>query len=530
MIGYYTSKISDNIGRTPEGFLVCRDAVIGRTGFHTYKGEELLREHGKDKLHELGFDDVSPAADIKVFRDASEVFHPDTIRSFEGKPFTDNHPPGFLTPDNVALYQKGHIQNVRKGDEPLDSGDWPLVADIVVTDANLASRIENGERELSSGYGYSLKANNGTLWQTDIVGNHEALVPKGRAGSDARIYDAAPADAEAQPKPVIPPTQKRYKMKNPFKHLLGLGVRAMAADASTDPEDLAEAVKEASKLELVPPSGNREGGGESREDVDTRRRARAADAEPDMDDHAKRMHAALDHVLSKKAADMHSKDVDIENLKGLMSQYFNEEGKEPQHGADNAGCDDAAAAQGDVTDPATFGTAGISEDEASPGKEDEKDDEKQEREGKVGDARAADAVPTFSSSERRRPSAFAADAVGGAAFVLKSLKPHIAKACQLAGTNSPAARHLRRAFDTVATSVNVTARRTGTGDGYKLFAGAANERGEDAKRSIAEGGRARAADAQAADADTPGSLSEARIKKLNEQMKSRFRVSIQEVK
>jgi len=530
MIGYYTSKITDNIGRTPEDFLVCRDAVIGRTGFQTYKGEELLREHGKDKLKDLGLDDVSPAADIRVFRDPSEVFHPDTLRSFEGKPFTDNHPPGFVTPDNITLYQKGHIQNVRKGKEPLDSGDWPMLADIVVTDAPLAAEIENGERpDLSSGYGYGLKAHNGTLWQVDIVGNHVARVPKGRAGSDARIYDAAPVDAEA--KPQLQPT-KRYKMKNPFKHLLGLGVKAMAADANTDPEDLAEAVKEASKFE--PSSGDREGRARAHDEFPPEKEKKEEKKEGKdaaADDHGARMHAALDRVLARKADDMRSKDADLEALKGLMSEYFNEEKGEPEH-ADDAMCDDA---QGDVTDPGTEGTAGFDESGEKREEEEGKADDRHADDRKADDRKADDAahshdaVPTFASAERRRSSAFGADAVGGAAFVLKAMKPHIAKACQLAkaGRGNDAARHLTRAFDTVATSVNATARRTGTGDGYRAFSEAANDRSDEAKRSAARG---RAADAEANDADTPGSPSEARTRKLNELMKSRFRVSLQEVK
>jgi hypothetical protein len=514
LIGYYTSKITDNIGRTPENFLVCRDAVIGRTGFQTYKGEELLREHGKDKLKDLGFDNVSSADDIPLFRDPSEVFHSDTLRSFEGKPFTDNHPPGFVTTENIGLYQKGHIQNIRKGSEPLDSGDWPMLADIVITDAALAAEIENGDRpDLSSGYGYSLKAHNGTLWQTDIVGNHVARVPKGRAGSDARIYDAAPADADVKPQPQTSPCKEAYRMpkeKGKIKNFLtGLGLMTMAKDAATKPEDMAEALAE---MQAMPPEGEQE---DEARGNNNRRSARAADAD-EPDDHGKRMHAALDRVLAHHADSEHAKDADLESLKGLMGKYFSEEQGEPQHAEDS--CE-----QGDVTDPGTMGPTIADAADDDPGKEDEEEDK---REGHADDAKAADAVPLFATAEKRP--AFGADAVGGAAFVLKAMKPHIAKACQLAraGRGQDAARHLTRAFDTVATSVNATAKRTGTGDGYKAFAGAANDRSDEARRSQS----ARARDAEANDADTPGSNSAARIEKLNAMTKARFRVNLAEVK
>ena len=97
-----------------------------------------------------------------------------------------------MTPTQSGYHHAGHVQNVRRGSEPLESGDIPLLADIIVTDRAAIEAVRAGDRELSCGYVYKLARNGkGRLDQTQILGNHVALVSKGRAGSEARIYDAA---------------------------------------------------------------------------------------------------------------------------------------------------------------------------------------------------------------------------------------------------------------------------------------------------------------------------------------------------
>ena len=41
---YFAEYLSENIAETPEGFLICRNAVIGRTGYQTYLVRELKPE------------------------------------------------------------------------------------------------------------------------------------------------------------------------------------------------------------------------------------------------------------------------------------------------------------------------------------------------------------------------------------------------------------------------------------------------------------------------------------------------------
>lgn len=182
---YFGERLSENIAVSPEGYLICRNAIIGRSGFQTYRVSEITDPEG------LLDGKFSPDDNLDLWRDPSEVFSDRTLSSFEGKTFTLQHPAELLDSDSDREHSVGHIQNIRKGSEPLDDGNWPMVADIVVKDREAIAAIDAGERQLSCGYTYKL-ARTGSRWeQRDIRGNHCALVATGRAGGEARIYDSA---------------------------------------------------------------------------------------------------------------------------------------------------------------------------------------------------------------------------------------------------------------------------------------------------------------------------------------------------
>jgi hypothetical protein len=178
---YCASRISENIARTPEGFLLCKDVVIARTGTQQYRGEELGIE-GSQQI----FD---------VHRAPWEVFSARTIASAEGKPITLRHPPAFLDPNNVGWYARGHLQNVRHSKERLEDGEEALIADLIVTDAALIDAIESGlVRECSLGYQCKyVPREDGSFDQGSILVNHLAVVETARAGHEARIEDSGEA-------------------------------------------------------------------------------------------------------------------------------------------------------------------------------------------------------------------------------------------------------------------------------------------------------------------------------------------------
>lgn len=173
MLAYYGAKISPHMDITPEGFLICRDVPINRTGAQTYLAGELNL-------------DGKPDREITVYRLPEDVFAPAAMASFEGKDITRGHPPEMLNADNQAAYSKGHLQNVRHVGEN-------TVADLIIKDSSLASDVENGIlREVSCGYNCSFEPYLDGYKQTGIRGNHLAIVPRGRAGVTVSIKDTAP--------------------------------------------------------------------------------------------------------------------------------------------------------------------------------------------------------------------------------------------------------------------------------------------------------------------------------------------------
>ena len=174
-------KLSPHKYKTPEGYLVCKDAIIARTGSQTYLKSELYTNVTNDDY-------------IEINRSEKEVFDEKTIASFENKPLTIDHPDEPVNPDNYKYLSVGNTFNVRKGDY---EGQPVLLADIMVTDAEAIRLIESGEMtELSCGYDCDI-TDSPNPEQINIRGNHVALCIAGRAGI-ARIQDSKIKDSKIE--------------------------------------------------------------------------------------------------------------------------------------------------------------------------------------------------------------------------------------------------------------------------------------------------------------------------------------------
>jgi len=171
---YYGTKLSDNITETPEGFLICHDVIIARTGTQDYAPFEVPVK--------------SKTNMVTIHREKDEVLHINTIASFEGKPVTAGHPEGFVTPDNWNDLAMGFVKNVRPHEE---GEDGYIMADLYITNSKAIQAVRDGLREVSCGYEADYTdLENGEGKQTNILGNHVALVPKGRCGEKCSIQDA----------------------------------------------------------------------------------------------------------------------------------------------------------------------------------------------------------------------------------------------------------------------------------------------------------------------------------------------------
>lgn len=204
-IAYYGAVISPHMTRTPEGYLICRDVPINRTGDQEYQARDLRLGGDPDRM-------------VTVHRHPDDVFDAAAVASFEGKDITQGHPPENLTAETRAAYSKGHVQNVRRvGDN--------TVADLVIKDPGLASDVENGVmREVSCGYTCEYVPDGDGYKQTKIRGNHVAVVHRGRAGHEVAIQDAAPE------------AEKGRSYMSKFSHAILTALGMAAKDASSDEE------------------------------------------------------------------------------------------------------------------------------------------------------------------------------------------------------------------------------------------------------------------------------------------------------
>lgn len=221
---YFGSRISDHIIKTPEGFLICKDVPIARTGMQQYRGCEF------------GAQDSNRIYDVN--RPEAQVFDRAAIASFEGKPVCDEHPSEDVTPENYRRYMKGVCRDVRRGEGDLANC---LVADLLIYDADLIQKIEGGKREISCGYDCLWNpTGDASFDQLEIRGNHVAVVDKGRAGHMVAIRDAANQNKGGR------------KMPNKNEGLWGRILRALARDESCTNEDMEAAAKLAGGADATP--------------------------------------------------------------------------------------------------------------------------------------------------------------------------------------------------------------------------------------------------------------------------------------
>lgn len=155
---------------TPEGYLRVW-ASIARTGIQHYTDAD--------------------GSIRKEFRPESEVASPESLASFAGKAITMEHPPALLDSENTRDYQIGFT-----GSEIVyDNGFVRAV--MTVTDRDVIERIMHGDvREVSAGYRVNYDPTPGVTdsgehyngIQTEISGNHVAIVRRGRAGPQVKLH------------------------------------------------------------------------------------------------------------------------------------------------------------------------------------------------------------------------------------------------------------------------------------------------------------------------------------------------------
>jgi len=165
----YDNLNLDNAGltKTDEGYLEGY-AVATRTGVFNY-----MRADGSVQ---------------RELRLPEEVFKDDAVNSLKMLPITNDHPEEEVNADNVKQLSVGYTG------EEIKKQDNFLVTKLKITDKNTIEQINAGKRGLSYGYKVNLIKKDGVYKgerydhvQTDIKGNHLAIVFQGRAGDKAKL-------------------------------------------------------------------------------------------------------------------------------------------------------------------------------------------------------------------------------------------------------------------------------------------------------------------------------------------------------
>jgi uncharacterized protein len=172
---YTTESLSTHQELTPEGYLLCKDVAIARAGPHLYAAGEVPVT-AKDGI-------------IRIERSAEDLFSPTAIASFEGKPITLDHPAEDVGPHNWNDLAKGTMHNVRRGS---NADNDLLLADFLITDAEAIAIVQQKRlTEVSLGYDADYEElQPGLGRQLNFIGNHGALVERGRCGSRCAIGDS----------------------------------------------------------------------------------------------------------------------------------------------------------------------------------------------------------------------------------------------------------------------------------------------------------------------------------------------------
>jgi hypothetical protein len=200
---------------------------VDQNGFLLIKGCPLssygIFDYGAGQVGDTTGD---PMRVVKVFRPKEEVNNPKLIESLKSMPWIDDHDylngdPDASDADGMAPEEKG-VDGVITDNVYWDD-PW-LRGDLKVFSRRLRQAIQRGKKDLSLGYTsrftYAPGVFNGQPYeyvQTDMLGNHIALVTEGRvAGArvlDGRVFDSVSITLDAN---AIPSnnTQEDAPMEN----------------------------------------------------------------------------------------------------------------------------------------------------------------------------------------------------------------------------------------------------------------------------------------------------------------------------
>ena len=174
-------KVESTREYTPEGFL--RAYVnIARTGIYEYLLEDIGIDCTDEESNKI----------VKIYKSPEMLSNRETFENFKLKPLVITHGSGLVSTVDAKSRQVGSI-----GEDITFDGTF-LRANIIVTDQKAIELINQGVIEVSPGYKTFYRMEPGVTsdgqhydgTQEVMIGNHLAIVERGRGGSSCSVLDS----------------------------------------------------------------------------------------------------------------------------------------------------------------------------------------------------------------------------------------------------------------------------------------------------------------------------------------------------
>ena len=289
--------------KTNEGFI--RDApILGRTGILIYKKPD--------------------GTEYREYRPPDEAFKADSLKSLQGKPITIGH---------KAMVNSQNAGKIKPVGAVLSEGRQDgnnIVADVIIYN------LDTSARELSCGYQVDIEEISGTTpegehydaIQRNIVYNHVAIVPKGRAGN-ARLNMDGEQEIELEEEEMSETKMTKIKLDGGLEYdaapEIGVYIERLRADSAELEKKISEMKSEQDKLQANYDA--------SLADNETLKKdaEKAAEESKKNFDSAVKSRVELLAVASKhkieKADEMSDKEIKIAVIKSVRGDKFNLNGK-----------------------------------------------------------------------------------------------------------------------------------------------------------------------------------------------------------
>lgn len=292
---YTIEKLGPKRSKTPEGYLLCEDVPVARTGQMIYGPDETpIPADGEDF--------------VRIDRTDKEVFREESLASLNGKSLTIDHPPIDVAPDNWKELEVGVVMNPRRGK---GAEDDLIFVDILVKDPRAIAMVTDDLPEVSAGYDAEyFKTGPAQGEQRNILFNHVALVEKGRCGPRCAIGD----------REVIPQLLEQRQMATPSKWLKRILDRAHDAK---DEKELEAVAKDAAEEEE---KARKEAEDKARDEAEAEKKKEDEARDKARDEAAEAHGARLDKLEAGHKEIMDS----LEELKGKVGDKARDEEEEEE--------------------------------------------------------------------------------------------------------------------------------------------------------------------------------------------------------